>query len=450
MTRRRCIVVVTEGASWPLVRQWSADGHLPGFRRLFASGTAGRLVSGPVPYEVPGITSMVTGRRPGDHGFFSFWAAQNPGYAPRVLEPRELAAPPIWRRPECADRKFALVNVFGTHPPEPINGWVLSYAMSQTLRSSYPRELALELAARDIRYPQEVSVWYAGQPRDAFVAQICDVDRRRALAALELWQRGADVVFLVLTSLDRAGHHYWQELEPGSPFATRDTAMFAAFTTCDRIIARLLERVDDHTSVIAASEQGFGPNRAYLSINRELARAGLLAYREPGDEPADEHAIDWARTRAFEAVQGTHGVNLNLVGRNQHGLVAPGDHAAVRDEVAACLRAAINPHTGLPMFRAVQPREAVHAGAAVDRAPDLVVEPLDERYPPLGDPLWAGRVHRRWHSGWHRRESYFAAVGPAFRAGAEVDGVAPEDVAASVYHACGLAIPDDFAGQVRA
>src|ERR1041384_6139733 len=122
--------------------------------------------------------------------------------------------------------------------------------MSQTLRSSYPRELALELAARGIPYPQEVSAWYTGQPRDGFVAQICDVDRRRAATAHLLWERGADVTFLVLTSLARAGHYYWQEPEPGSPFAPRDTAMFAAFTTCDQIISRLLALVDDHTSVI--------------------------------------------------------------------------------------------------------------------------------------------------------------------------------------------------------
>ena len=98
----------------------------------------------------------------------------------------------------------------------------------------------------------------------------------------------------------------------------------------------------------------------------------------------------------------------------------------------------------------MRPREAVYAGAGVDRAPDLIVEPADERYPPLGDPYWARHVNRRWHSGWHRRDSYFAAVGPDFRAGTTVDGAALIDVAPSLFRALGLAVPKDLPGKAWA
>jgi hypothetical protein len=51
-------------------------------------------------------------------------------------------------------------------------------------------------------------------------------------------------------------------------------------------------------------------------------------------------------------------------------------------------------------------------------------------------------------SGWHRRESYFAAVGPVFGAGVKVDDVSPVDVSPSLYHALGWMPADDFSGRV--
>ena len=70
MKRQRAIVLVTEGGPWPLLERWCGEGRLPAFQRLGSAGSFGRLLSGPVPYEVPGLTSAFTGRSPADHGWF--------------------------------------------------------------------------------------------------------------------------------------------------------------------------------------------------------------------------------------------------------------------------------------------------------------------------------------------------------------------------------------------
>lgn len=441
--RPRVVVVVTEGCNWDMLDRWSAEGLLPSFERLKGSGAMGPLLSGQVPYEVPGVASITTGAAPGKHGWFSFWNAQNFGYEPQLVDATSLMVPHLWERPELSNVRFGLVNIHGTHPPRPINGWMVTYPMQQTVRASYPKELLKELSEQGIRCAHDVSIWYGGQVRSEFLAKVIDADTQRTEAALELWRRGADVLMVTLTAIERVCHFYWQELEQGSPFALRDTGIYRAYAAVDELLGRLLSLVDDHTTLIALSEQGFGPVRAYVSINEVLAKAGFLT------TGAADYEVEFSQSRAFEAVQGTHGVNINLAGRQRDGMIAEQDYSRVREEVCQALRESINPHTGLKLFRNVFAREDVYAGAGVVHAPDIIVEPADERYLPLGDPRWARHVRRTWQSGWHRRQSYFGVVGPQVSVGRKIELAAPVDAAATAVHALGLDVPREFDGQVR-
>jgi len=163
-----------------------------------------------------------------------------------------------------------------------------------------------------------------------------------------------DVVIVNLTAIDRSSHFYWQELELG-PEAELDSTILAAYQVADAVIGDVLGAADDQTTVLAFSEIGFGPVRAYRSINEVLAKAGLAKMGEAGRP-------DWGRSQAFEAVQGTHGINLNVQNRYKDGTVAPIDYHAVSADVSAALLAAINPSTGQPYFSDVVPREDVYTG----------------------------------------------------------------------------------------
>jgi predicted AlkP superfamily phosphohydrolase/phosphomutase len=435
--RRRAIVVVTEGAAPRLLEEWSAAGRLPGFRHLLERGAWGGLMAEVVPYEPPGLRTAFTGRPARDHGWLSYWTVHEPDYRPRVLTPAHEREPFIWHRPELGDVTCAIVNVFGTHPPRPINGWVVSYPMAQTLRAFHPPELRHELRDRGVRCIHDVSVWYEGQGREEFISAVVEADEQRGAIALTLLDQGAELVVVNLTSIDRTSHYYWQELEPGSAVPADDGAMLRAYVACDRIIEALLERVDDGTSLLAFSEIGFGPLRAYCSVNEHLEATGLLERNGSG--------VEWRKTAAFEAVQGTNGVNVNLRDRYPGGLVARRSYESVREETIDALRSCLNPHTGLPLVSAAQRREEVY-GDCPD-APDIVIEPADERYLPLGDPYWAAHVNRRLQSGWHRRRSYWAGLGEGFSHGAAEELASPVDVAPTVYRMLDRQVPPEFAGR---
>ncbi len=437
--RRRAIVVVTEGVAPALLDEWCGAGLLPAFSRLFCDGVRGALRAEAVPYEPPGLVSAFTGMPAADHGWFSYWSVHEPTYVPRVLTSEMHRHPYVWQRPELGHLRFGVINVFGTHPPQPLNGWTITYPTRQAVNCAFPRGVLASLARRRELPIHDVSVWFEGQPREAFVPKVLRADERRGEVALTFLDWGADVVVVNLTAVDRLSHVYWHELGTGSPSPDPPSPVLLAYQACDRVLSRLLDHVDDGTSLLAFSEVGFGPLCGYCSVNDSLAEAGFLA-RNPDGSP------DWSRTRAFEAVQGTHGVNLNVVGRYRDGSVAPQDYAAVRQEVAEALASIVNPATASPLFARVREREDVYRGGRVTDAPDLVVEPADDRYLPLGDPHWSLHVHRPLQTGWHRAESYWAGVGGCFDGRSE--GVAaPADVAATVFAMVSADLPTHLRGQ---
>jgi predicted AlkP superfamily phosphohydrolase/phosphomutase len=439
-TTPRVIAVITEGAAPELLDRWVADGRLPNFARLFAEGGRGALDAEGVPYEPPGLVSVLTGQTPGEHGIFSYWACHTPDYRPKVENGESSRHPLLWQRPELAGKKFASVGLFGTHPPQPMDGWIVSYPMQMTLRACYPQGLHKELKQAGIAPTHDTAIWWHGQAKETFVPDVLEADRRRGETALRLYDKGADAVLVNLTSIDRLSHIYWQELEQGDEHLA-DAAVFRAYRMADGIIGAALDRADENTAVLAFSEIGFGPLRSYCAINDDLAAAGLLARTSDGQGGV---TVDWANTTAFEAVQGTHGVNINVSGRYQHGSVAPGDYQRVRAEVAQKLSEVINPRTGKPMFTAVSPREEIYHGAAVDAAPDLILEPSDWRYLPLGDQTWAKQVHRTWQSAWHRRRSYWALAGAGARSGAVAT---PVDITATLVDLLGRELPAGLPGK---
>ncbi len=435
-------MIVTEGASPGLLHDWCMRGLLPGFAHLFDAGASGMLESSVVPYEAPGLLTALTGEDPGTHGWFSYWNVHPADYIPRPLTSGDLRVPFIWQRPDLTGRTFGVINVFGTHPPLPLNGYLISYPTHQTLRTSYPPSLLVGLSRQGLAVSHDVSVWFSGQARDAFVSAVLQADERRGEIAIEFARRGVECIVVNLTAIDRLSHCYWQELEAGTRVAFEDGAVLRAYRCCDRVLQRLIDTLDADSSLFAFSEIGFGPLRAFCSMNDQLAEAGLLAW----DDRAAER-VRWEKTAAFEAVQGTQGVNINVAGRYEHGIVPRAEYESCRDRVIAALKAQINAHTGLPFVSTVSRREDVHPGVACGNAPDLIVQPFDQRYLPLGDAYWARHVRRSLQSGWHRRGSYWAGIGPAFPAGRTSDTGRLGDVAATVYHMLDEPIPLDLPGR---
>jgi len=143
---------------------------------------------------------------------------------------------------------------------------------------------------------------------------------------------------------------------------------------------------------------------------------------------------------AFEAVQGTHGVNVNVAGRYDRDGVPATEYERARELVRDALLAARDPSTAEPLVREVCRREELYSGEAVGHAPDLILVPVDSRFLPRGDPFWANHVSRDLQTGWHSADGFWVGFGPRFSCSEDRLAAAPEDVTATMLSLLGREI----------
>jgi predicted AlkP superfamily phosphohydrolase/phosphomutase len=177
--------------------------------------------------------------------------------------------------------------------------------------------------------------------------------------------------------------------------------------------------------------------------------------------------IDWEHTHAYFDENPYYPVlRINLRGRQPHGIVEPGrEYENLRADLIDRLDDWRHPDTGERIVERAYRREEVYSGPCLDEAPDIVV-----KWNTHEDYTYAFRLSSKssrlaWteeidpsqpenmafftgKSGSHRDNGIFVAEGPAVRAGTELRGAKIIDVAPTILHLMGVAVPRDMDGRV--
>jgi predicted AlkP superfamily phosphohydrolase/phosphomutase len=420
------VVAIAEGIEKSMLRVLVEQGSLPWFASALKTGAFFDLGSGAVPYEPPNLTSALTGVSPGEHGCYSYWSVDNRNSLPRVLNARDVKVPRLWNWPELAHKKFGIVNVQLTFPPEPMQGFTIAYLMQQTLHYTYPPDLTRRLNSERVRYAHDVSAFYRGQAADQFAGEILRIANYQLNAALHL-ASSVDVLIINLTIADRLSHFLWREVEQT---ATSDRShLVLGYQFLDAALYKLNALRGQNDPMLIFSEMGFGKLDYFFSIDRELQKLGLQRLDENGD-------VDTRLSVAREAVQGTHGINLlESSGPDVH------DTPKRIDEICAALKELVFPDDGSPVLASARPKEEVYHGSYVHLAPDIIVEPANPERPPMGDPRWAEHVNRQLQTGWHRHGGFGLLLGRSPCASLE-NKIEPESLAPTIARLLNADIPN--------
>jgi len=235
--------------------------------------------------------------------------------------------------------------------------------------------------------------------------------------------------------------------------------------------------------VLIVSDHGFGRYEKNFYLNKVLEQHGLLHRRQTARKAASRRLstrsvidairkvdvlgiegrvpnrfrerlargidsalsvpIDMERTQAYAAARSAESVFI-------------ADHVPPerRDEVAArvieALEAARDPDTGQPIVERALRREDVYDGDQLDRIPDILIDFGDRPYV-ASDRLAARSIVERLPAagggGRHRRYGIVLALGPGVPAG-RIVGANIVDLAPTVLHAMGMAVPADMDGRV--
>jgi hypothetical protein len=224
----------------------------------------------------------------------------------------------------------------------------------------------------------------------------------------------------VFTLPDRIQHHLWKFRDPQNPHYRSGvpeplrTAVRDVYVWCDDILGEVLANLGSNATLFVLSDHGFGPSR--LGISKE--KLAVLV-------PQELH-------------------HLAAQGRNLFG----GDFYLAESSTREERQALVELFSGLkyrgrPLVRAAHDlRTESHPGFALELGPQVYLEEVEGLLlvPRLPGPGLVGPLPYTAFSGYHVREGFFAAYGPAIVAG-EVRDLDLQDIPAMTMHLLGERIP---------
>lgn len=494
----RLLLVGLDGATFDVLLPLVEAGRLPVLAGLLRRGSHAPLASTIPPITPTAWTTVFTGKNPGKHGIYDFRELDPATYQRKPVHVDRHREKTLWDLLGETGRRSIVLDVPFTYPPRPLPGLMITgYATPRTpgTRFSYPADLQAILP------PALHDQIRVALPRHAFDRSQAFIDewreimdgRRRLLAHLarhEAW----DFFFAVFSITDNMAHVFWTFLDPAHPNYTRPEApafreaFFGAYEQCDAALGELLAAAGPDVNVLVMSDHGFGSiytrqflferlasggflrysggQRGRLNLRGRLLRLLLAAYthapalRElvkglrPGSKRVlneslrrsgllpENAAIDVARSPLLPTDFGLQ-LWANSRDRFPQGPVDPAEKEALLARASAHLLAAAAPN-GQPIVAAAYRGAELYRGPEAAAGPDLVVE-LANFYRPDGRG-----AHNPHLEGGHTPQGIFLAAGPAIAQGARLQDPALVDLAPTVLHLLGEAVPPDMDGRVLA
>jgi predicted AlkP superfamily phosphohydrolase/phosphomutase len=484
----KTLVLGLDGADYELVVDLLAQGKLPTIGRLAREGAFGPLRS-----TVPAVTptawsSFLTGLNPGGHGIFNF--STNPNRSPqRVESAASRGGIPFWRTLGAAGVRSAFVAIPFTYPPEPIDGIVV------TGYGGPERPGILPPAARERILGEHPGLVTAHHPMaerwwedfSGYTTRLVEHVRQTASICricLEL-NPGITVLCADFMSSDHAGHLGYNRLDASHPAhdpANAGDELVQVYEAVDRACGELIDEAErtwgEEPTAIVLSDHGMKPIYWTFHANRWLEENGHLRYRRRSlqplkggrldglakvdqrlarttrwygratdplpilPRPSTERAfadIDFGRTRAYCFATGGQIFLGEATGARTDARYA--------DRLADELAAIRHPQTGEAAFEVLR-KEELYTGRYLDKAPELVILPHDERiHVDSSRRSWAVSFERHEHldpalfygySGHHGLTGILAAAGPGIRPGDVPTGSEITQLPATILHLHGI------------
>jgi predicted AlkP superfamily phosphohydrolase/phosphomutase len=476
------LLIGLDGATFSILDPYVERGVMPFMGELYERGARADLRSVMPPLTPPAWTSLMTGKRPGQHGVFDFFQKEEPGSLYFAFaSSQDVKSATIWSLASESGRRSIALNFPLMFPPPPVEGAIVPGGMMPwrqlrlgchppglfdrltALPSFEPREMLdmeLEIKAIDGCPDDEYPEWVERHVRR----------ERRWFDVLRHLMREdpADLVGVLFDGVDKLQHLCWRFIDPACRPAQPSRWEREMIERCegyfralDAMIAELVALAGPDATVVLASDHGFGPTRDVFHVNSWLEREGYLTWAEGESRAAGRadtevgfaemtrhlHALDWTRTLAYAATPSSQGINIveRVPGTDEP--LPIGMRRTIAAQLSQALREVRRPRDGRPLVSEVWTREEAFAGPFQDLGPDLSLLLADGGTISIlpSDAVVARREQVHGH---HRWEGIFLASGPGITAGIRGEELSIVDVAPFLLHRLALPVPDDMAGRV--
>lgn len=509
----KVLIIGLDSADAELIERWSDEGALPTLAALRREGTWGRLGTSAEVMHVSAWPTIYTGTTPGRHGLYHAYQVRAGEQEIRRADVEANPVPPFWKYLDDAGRRCIVVDAFMNCLLPDFRGiQILEYGTWTWFTDpvTTPGHLRREILRRFGPYPapEHLEVFTVPEPirfRDRLIrGAAVKADVARWLLTEQPWS----MAFINFGEPHGAGHYLWHVSDAthpaapaGGPPAGAENALRDVYAAVDTAIGRILDEVDDRTTVIITSGDGMGPNYAGCHLVPEaLHRLGLFhaagvgktadrerSGRRPRRSPASvlreaiplsvRHAvtrclprsvryrlnlkwansnIDWSRTSVFCIPNSNEAyLRVNLEGREPLGRVDPASYPDLLAELGAHLAELVVPASGRAAARRIFAIDELFPGPERPHLPDLVVswDPdarvLDELHSERCGRIKgvAGYQTAPYYTGNHRPNAFVLARGPHVPAGGTLADGDILDIAPTTLALLGVDPPAHFEGK---
>ncbi|NLX09215.1 MAG: hypothetical protein GXY36_06130 [Chloroflexi bacterium] len=470
--------------------RFAAD--LPHLSRLRAEGFYARMESVWPPDSETAWATIYTGWNPARHGIVEFVdpLQKSATYMMRERDNEVFRGATFWDIAGAHQRQVAVLFPHVGYPSWPVNGVMITRANVGDEVSVTPAHLRDDLRVQDF---QGVKGLVGRAPQDFLDANRALVERQLALNLDVMRRQPWDLFFTYWSALDLVQHQFWAYCDPQDPTYPGETpyrhAIRDFYILHDQVVGRLLEQVDDDTTVIVMSDHGHGMRPVKLfNINRLLREHGLLTLKE-GSASRSADLLKVLKKRAMNTVTRYHlgnvaarvlraapwtkklyigSTNLDLdrtiaCTTDMSGIKAYAyggiriarqnlngrSYEAVVQQIKDLLTGVDDPENGgSRIVRWIKHREELYSGPHLERYPDLVFE-LDSGYGagwdaagPLFDVSHSHNLYPGSHLG---STAVFMLSGPA-QARIVRSPRSLMDIAPTVLDVLQVALPPDMDG----
>lgn len=467
-------VLGLDGADWSLLRQWIDAGQLPAFEQVVSEGISGNLKSTLPPVTFPAWKCYSTGKTPGKLGVYEWFRYDQSTHEITANDASDFRSREYWDVLADDGQQSGVVNMPTTHPPDAEDGVFVVAGSPATERKQFtsPASLKIDLLNEIPEYRIKPDLVLSEATPDELVEEAHTLFKQRLDAATWLTEEyNCDLVHTTLFATDTLQHRLWNQPDK----------LRSVYECIDELLAALLSR-DDTEAVVLMSDHGFTEIDEVFLVNQWLidrgdlvieasethdllATVGLTEERlkrlvgrlglvnlaqsfipedlqrlfpsESGRVAIQDVDINWGETKAVSLGRGPIYVNDDVFTDENH-------KQAYVTELTEAIDALETP-VGDPVATEVHDPSAIYSGERANE-PELVVEYNTGVDAPesIGGSVFGETTE--WLAT-HRRTGVFAAWGDGFTNGTA--DLALYDIAPTLLHHAGAAVPEDVDGEVR-
>jgi predicted AlkP superfamily phosphohydrolase/phosphomutase len=482
MRKVRTLLIGLDGATFDVLDPMMQSGAMPFLKSFYEQGVRANLRTIVPALTPPAWTSLVTGRTPGQHGVFDFFRMESQESRHiRFFTSHDVQCDTIWSLASAQGLRVTSLNYPAMFPPPRIcgnvvPGWV---PWKQLRLACWPQDLFERLKAIPGFNPRELAMDIKLEEKategssnyEEYLPWI-QMHIRREQNWFEIFRHltaedPSELTAVLFDGVDKLQHLCWRFIRPedATPLTEewevqiRDLCI-EYFRSLDQILERMCETVGPETTVLIASDHGFGPTYKVFHVNAWLEQHGYLGWSDAAKSQSPNGALlgvgqvarhtwmlDWTKTRAYAATPTANGIFIPVNRDGQSAGVTPEEYPAFRERLIADLRAFRDPETNEPVVTGLWTKEECFQGPHGNVAPDITLA--------FGDGGLVGILpsahtmsSRPITGGAHRPVGIFGAKGPGILSGALAKEMSILDVAPTVLHSLGLPVLEEMQGRV--